>query len=119
MRQVVPLILFFVFFSCASISACHSNPFPGPFHFLSFLSDTDPASNLRVYPNPAINYFEITPNRIVSKLSVFDLIGKKVKTFSYEAGNKYFVGDLRKGIYLVQFLDEQNNILVTKRISKE
>ena len=89
---------------------------------LSYLLEDNTLLNqnsIRVYPNPAINYIHITDNKIVSKLAVFDLIGKKVKNFSYDEGNKFYVGDLRKGIYLVQLLDENNKVLTTKRISKE
>ncbi len=76
-------------------------------------------STLNVFPNPATDYMQITENEIVGKVNVYDLIGKKVKSFSHRSGEKYFIGDLRKGIYLIQLVDKENSILATKRISKK
>lgn len=75
--------------------------------------------NLQVYPNPVVNHFQITDNHIVSSIVVFDLLGKQVKKFQYRSGEKYFIGDLRKGIYLVQFKKSNNEVITTKRISKK
>ena len=72
----------------------------------------------KVFPNPAVNHIEISSNTTVSKVFVYDLVGKKVKSFVFRNGQRYFVGDLRKGIYLVQLLDTKNKILATKRIRK-
>ncbi len=74
--------------------------------------------DLKVFPNPALNHIQISSNEHVSKVFVYDLIGKKVKSFLFRNGQKYFVGDLRKGIYLVQLLDSKSKILTTKRIRK-
>ena len=72
----------------------------------------------KVFPNPAVNHIEISSTANVSKVFVYDLVGKKVKSFVFRAGQKYFVGDLRKGIYLVQLLNNDNKILATKRVRK-
>ncbi len=119
MKQVVLIFFLSFILSKLCVAASDSYPFFNPIYFSLTNFDFDSDHSLRVYPNPAINYINLTSNNVVSKLTVFDLIGKKVKTFKYEDGGKYYVGDLRKGIYLVQLIDTQNNIITTKRISKE
>ena len=86
---------------------------------ISSFEETDHGPQIQVFPNPVINHFQISDNRVVSQIVVFDLLGKQVKKFNYRSGEKYFIGDLRKGIYLVQMLSGDNEILVTKRISKK
>lgn len=75
--------------------------------------------NVEVFPNPAMDYIQLSNNQIVDKIFLYDMIGKKVKYFSYRSSDeKFYVGDLRKGIYLVQLLDKNNEIISTKRIRK-
>ena len=73
---------------------------------------------LQVYPNPATNFIKISDNQNVEKIVIFNLVGSKMKTFKAMKGEKYFVGDLPKGIYLIQLLGKQNKILRTQRVSK-
>ena len=83
-----------------------------------------PRSNLntkieiQVFPNPVQTHFGINNNTVVRDIVVFNLVGKELKRFEYSDDERYFLGDLPKGIYLVQFLDRQKNILTTRRISK-
>ena len=74
---------------------------------------------LKVFPNPIGDYFQITENKVVKKILVYSLVGKKVKAFEYVPGERFYLGDIRKGIYLVQFTDLNNKILTTKRVSKK
>ena len=73
---------------------------------------------IQVFPNPVITHFSINNNFQVRNIVVFNLVGKELKRFNYTADERYFLGDLPKGIYLVQFLDKEKSILTTRRISK-
>lgn len=73
---------------------------------------------IQVFPNPVQTHFSINNNTEVRDILVFNLVGKELKRFEYSDDERYFLGDLPKGIYLVQFLDKQKNILTTRRISK-
>jgi Secretion system C-terminal sorting domain len=75
---------------------------------------------LSVYPNPAIDYiFVKDANRDdISNLFVFNLVGKRVKEFDYQKGERYYVGDLPKGMFLVQIIDKDKRIITTQKIDK-
>lgn len=73
---------------------------------------------IQVFPNPVQTHFSINNNTKVKDILVFNLVGKELKRFDYSDNERYFLGDLPKGIYLVQFLDREKNVLTTRRISK-
>ena len=74
--------------------------------------------DVKIFPNPTINYFKISENDKIKKIEVFNLTGRVVKKYKYSKGADYFIGDLPKGIYLVQFSNSRDKIIITKRISK-
>lgn len=74
---------------------------------------------LTVYPNPAIDNISVQDNNdAVSQVVVFNLIGKKVKSFEHLKGEYHYVGDLPKGVYLVQMIDKTKRVLTTQKIDK-
>ncbi len=75
------------------------------------------SAELRVYPNPTISHFEINDNDLVQQVAVFNLVGRQVKRYSYAQGEKYYVGDLPRGMYLVQLVGNRNAVLTTRRIN--
>ncbi len=77
------------------------------------------AKNLQVFPNPAIDYISLNDNSGVKKIAVFNLIGNEVVSFNVAEGEKYYVGDLRVGMYLVQIVGTNNKTLTTLRLSKK
>ncbi len=75
--------------------------------------------DIKIFPNPASNFIKLSNSSIVEQIEVFNLIGRKVKTFFDVAeGSLYNIADLPKGIYMIRMLDADNETLVTKRISK-
>jgi hypothetical protein len=76
-------------------------------------------SDLAVFPNPTTEYFSVEDhNDAIGELSVISLAGRKVKTFTYNKGEQFYVGDLAKGMYLLQILDKQKRILTTQKLEK-
>ncbi len=74
---------------------------------------------IQVFPNPATSYFSLTEVENVQKVLVFNLVGRKMKQYTEIAKDKqYFIGDLPKGMYLIQMLNKQEKIITTRRISK-
>jgi len=74
---------------------------------------------LSVFPNPAIDNISVYDNsELVVQILVFNLVGKKVKTFEHLKGEYHYVGDLPKGVYLVQMIDKGKRILTTQKIDK-
>jgi Secretion system C-terminal sorting domain len=74
---------------------------------------------LSVFPNPAIDNISVYDNNdLVLQILVFNLVGKKVKSFEHLKGEYHYVGDLPKGVYLVQMIDKGKHILTTQKIDK-
>ena len=76
-------------------------------------------TKLTIYPNPFTNYIKITDEaETVKQIAIFNLLGKKMKTYKVTSGESYYVADLPRGFYLVQMLGEKNKIIKTQRIQK-
>ncbi|MCH2083707.1 MAG: T9SS type A sorting domain-containing protein [Saprospiraceae bacterium] len=74
---------------------------------------------LKLFPNPATNYIGINGNvDAVKTLKIFNLVGKEMKSYKVTEGATYFVGDLVKGLYLIQLTDKKGKALTTQRVSK-
>ncbi|MBK9015251.1 MAG: T9SS type A sorting domain-containing protein [Saprospiraceae bacterium] len=74
---------------------------------------------ISIYPNPATNYISINKDENVRDIAIFNLVGRKLKTFqNVEKDEHYDVSDLPNGMYLVQVVDDNKKIVTTQRISK-
>ncbi|MBK8705569.1 MAG: T9SS type A sorting domain-containing protein [Saprospiraceae bacterium] len=73
---------------------------------------------VQVYPNPTTDYFNLTDNEVVEKITVYTLLGREIKRFNYVKGEKYRVEELPRGMYLVQLTDRNGRIINTQRVSK-
>jgi hypothetical protein len=75
--------------------------------------------DLSVFPNPTTEYISVEDHAdAVGEVSLFSLTGRKVKTFTYNKGEQYYVADLPKGMYLVQLIDKNKRILTTQKLEK-
>jgi len=76
-------------------------------------------ADLSVFPNPTTDYISVKDNNdAVGFITVFNLVGKKVKEFEFVKGEQYYVADLMKGMYLVQILDRAKHTLTTQKLDK-
>lgn len=110
MKQVVLLFFFIVITSSAFSQTSFNDRLK--------LNLESEKIDIQVYPNPVTDYLKVSDNASVERVKIFNLVGKAVKNYDYLRGRDYFVGDLPKGIYLVQFSDNQSKTIITKRISK-
>ncbi|MBK8724065.1 MAG: T9SS type A sorting domain-containing protein [Saprospiraceae bacterium] len=76
-------------------------------------------AEIGVYPNPTAEYIFLTNDDVADQITVFSMVGRKVKVFSVNKGEKYYLGDLPTGTYLVQIADKQRNTLNTIRVTKK
>ena len=75
--------------------------------------------DLSIYPNPATEYITVQDdNEVVKQVLVFNLVGKKVKTFDFVKYENYNITDLPKGMYLVQIIDKSSKVLNTQKLNK-
>jgi hypothetical protein len=76
-------------------------------------------ADLSVFPNPACDLISVRDNNdVVGQVAVYSLIGRKLKEFDFSKGEQYPIGDLPKGMYLVQLLDKNREIIKTQKIDK-
>lgn len=75
--------------------------------------------DLSVFPNPTTEYISIQDNNdAVGHLAVYSLVGRKLKEYDYTKGEQYSIGDLPKGMYLIQILDRSRQLLTTQKVEK-
>lgn len=54
------------------------------------------------YPNPVVSYFSLKNNHPCHQVTIVNMAGKTIKTFEYQADNRYFVeGVIAPGIYKI------------------
>jgi hypothetical protein len=71
-----------------------------------------------VFPNPAAEYITVNNEDVVRSIYVFNLVGRKMRTFEVEKGERYEIGDLPNGLYMVQLIGKNNKVLTTQRLTK-
>jgi len=73
-----------------------------------------------IYPNPASDYVILPQSEQITRAILYNIVGKQVKTFDLMTNARRFeVGDIMRGTYLLQFIDEKGAILHTTRLTKK
>lgn len=73
---------------------------------------------VRIFPNPSADYFALTSSQGVSKIMLYNVVGRTVRTFEAAEGKKYYIADLPDGMYLAGLIGNDGKVLRTMRISK-
>ena len=76
-------------------------------------------SSILLYPNPVINSFRISDDANITAVSIFNVVGKEITTYSHKVGGSYDVTNLEKGIYLVRMMDKEQEVVKVIRMTKE
>lgn len=114
MRNIL-LSFVFIVLTIGLYAQNSSNPLAANYTSQSISTPTQ----LQIFPNPAVNYIGVSNSDDAQQVVVYNLVGRKMKSFSATNGEKYYVGDLKRGMYLVQILGNNNKVLTTQRVSKE
>ena len=76
-------------------------------------------NDIRVYPNPAIDYIMVTENDNIDKVWIYNILGKRVKSYKVEGSEtKYDIRDLPKGMYIVRLINHNGDLVMTSRVNK-
>jgi hypothetical protein len=87
--------------------------------FLSAKAQLATKADISVFPNPATEFIQVNDQSgTAAKVDVYNLVGKKVRTFEFAYGQQYFVSDLPKGMYLIQVTDRTGDIITTQKVTK-
>jgi len=72
-----------------------------------------------IFPNPATHFIGLTNyDENIEQIHVYNILGRRMKTFEVSDDQRYYIADLNKGIYLVQLIDPEGKIVRTQRMSK-
>ena len=88
------------------------------FFFTLGLAAQSTAEDLRIFPNPVADQFEIGNSERVASIRVINMVGREVRKFEYASKQPYNISDLPQGMYLVQLRDENDQVIHTQRVKK-
>ena len=74
------------------------------------------SNRIKVFPNPTKGYFELGLNEQIEQISLYNLLGQKIRTYLYEDFKRYDVSTLPNGDYSIEFRDKKGEIMKTIRI---
>jgi hypothetical protein len=77
-----------------------------------------PGDDIRVFPNPAVDYFQVVNGQNVRKIVIFNIFGKEIKSFVHASNAQYDVTDMNAGMYLVRMLDDKNKVVKSVKLHK-
>ena len=76
-------------------------------------------TDIRIYPNPTIDFISISEADQVKRLIIYNIVGRPVKFFNANFHNRYDVMDLPTGMYLVRLMGKNDRTIKTVRLSKK
>lgn len=87
------------------------------------ISDPFPKGTLRMYPNPARDYMNVSFSSYdkIKNIEIYDIIGAKVASYTIPSNTEtYYINtqDLKEGMYFMSLYNEQKKRLITKVFSK-
>lgn len=75
-------------------------------------------ADIKVFPNPAANYFEVTSGDNLERVVLYNILGREVRSYRAFSGQQYNLDGLPDGLYLVSLRDEQKGTIKTVRLNK-
>jgi hypothetical protein len=99
-----------------------ANAITGRYLFSTATSTKDVRNNtgIKIYPNPATDYFSIQDDYdVVDRVVVYNMIGRAVKNYTNtNTNNKFTLGDLPEGLYIIRLLNARGATVKTLRLNK-
>ena len=73
----------------------------------------------RIFPNPAVDYFQLSNYEGVEQVLIYNLAGSQLRAFyNTESGVKFDISGLQRGLYLVKVMNNKLDVLTTLRLNK-
>ena len=76
-------------------------------------------NDLVIYPNPTTEFIQLKNDASIASISIFNIVGRVVKTFNHSSGMVHDVTTLRSGMYLVRLEDKDGDVVKSMRLSKK
>ncbi len=71
-----------------------------------------------LYPNPTVDYFQVTNSEDIDRVAIYNLVGNKVKEYRAAPGAYYDLFNLPNGLYLVTLINDDLGAIKTMRLGK-
>lgn len=102
----------------------HPEIYLGTATFQINLTNSEDSANLanigkrvKVYPNPVHDRFFLTNAPRLSRLDIYNTLGRKIRTYDNpQPGDSFLAGDLPQGVYLLSLVDENGKVIRTLRL---
>jgi hypothetical protein len=78
-----------------------------------------PAPVVKLFPNPAVDYFTLENADEVATMRLFSLDGRIVAQFNASSDNSYAIGHLPTGNYVLSFEDKNGNLFQAVELHKK
>jgi len=85
------------------------------------IEKTDPTPNvseIKIFPNPVQDVFQITHPEAVKYISIYNISGKELKRMEVRGNKAFSIDELNKGIYILRLFDHKNEPLKVMRLNK-
>jgi Secretion system C-terminal sorting domain len=76
------------------------------------------STNIKVYPNPTTDYFQLSDDDLIDKVVIYNIIGRQMRTYKVTENGRYNVNDLPEGLYIIRLLASNGATIKTIRLSK-
>lgn len=76
------------------------------------------AQDIRVFPNPATDYIMLTEYNHVSRVDIYNIVGRRMRSFPIVNDRSLNISDLPNGLYLVGLVDHSGRTARTLRLVK-
>jgi hypothetical protein len=76
------------------------------------------SNDIKIFPNPAEDYFTIKNDAGVTKVGIYNIVGKEIDTYKHVIGNTYNVSNYVRGLYIVRLIDNRGKTLKSIRLNK-
>ena len=99
-----------------------TNAITGRYLFSTATSTKDGknSTGVKVYPNPATDYFSIQDDYdVIDRVVVYNIIGRAVRNYVTDnSNNKFTLNDLPEGLYIIRLLNSRGATVKTIRLNK-
>lgn len=84
---------------------------------LNVASQNQVLASIKIFPNPTANYFTVTSDAEVS-VACYSILGQK-QNINQINNNQYDISHLSNGVYLLKIMDQNSNVIETRKIIKQ
>ncbi len=77
------------------------------------------SQDIRIFPNPTVDHFQISPGGKINRVVVFNTLGRQVRSFdAYDGRRFYSLAGLPDGMYLVSLYDNRGLVKTVRLIKR-